>query len=177
MTSASEPPAAWEQAALLMQPALIRLLDHLRKHLERSPWQGNYHYETVEVWPTGTSPEEQAEVNQLHQRLDQASPTESVDLEQDLAKLAEPQMLYLLQLNHGNVQQQINLWELCYQVCFADYTPTLERSQIADFPLDEIQVDATLWDADAEIDWERLDHKVGSIVDQLFAHLATQVDQ
>lgn len=38
---------AWQQAELLMQPALIRLLDNLRKKLEESVWQGTY--EEVQV--------------------------------------------------------------------------------------------------------------------------------
>lgn len=159
-----------------MQPALIRLLDHLRKHLERAPWQGNYHYETVEVWPVGTSLEEQAQVNQLHQQLDTAAPAAMAAIEQDLADLAQPQMLYLLHLHHGHCQRQINLWELCYQICFADYEPVLERSHIADFPLDQIEVDPTLFDAEAEIDWDQLDHKVGRIVNHLFAQLATAIE-
>jgi hypothetical protein len=33
---------AWQQAELLMQPAYIRILDHIRKQLEQSPWKGTY---------------------------------------------------------------------------------------------------------------------------------------
>jgi len=33
---------AWQQAELLMQPCLIRLLDNIRKYLEDSPWEGTY---------------------------------------------------------------------------------------------------------------------------------------
>lgn len=33
---------AWQQAELLMQPSLIRLLDNIRKYLESSPWTGTY---------------------------------------------------------------------------------------------------------------------------------------
>ncbi|MFN5514199.1 MAG: hypothetical protein ACK5CA_05470 [Cyanobacteriota bacterium] len=32
----------WRRAELLLQPALIRLVDHLRQILETSPWQGRY---------------------------------------------------------------------------------------------------------------------------------------
>jgi hypothetical protein len=34
--------AAWQQAEILMQPALIRLIDNIRKQLEESVWQGTY---------------------------------------------------------------------------------------------------------------------------------------
>lgn len=33
---------AWEQAELLMQPALLRLVDTLRKEIENSVWQATY---------------------------------------------------------------------------------------------------------------------------------------
>lgn len=33
---------AWEQAELLMQPALLRLVDNLRKEIENSVWQATY---------------------------------------------------------------------------------------------------------------------------------------
>ncbi len=33
---------AWQQAELLMQPCLIRLLDNLRKYLETSSWSATY---------------------------------------------------------------------------------------------------------------------------------------
>ena len=35
-------PLAWEQAQLLMQPALIRVLDNIRKQLDASTWKGSY---------------------------------------------------------------------------------------------------------------------------------------
>ncbi len=33
---------AWEQANLLMQPALIRIIDNIRKQLDESVWKGTY---------------------------------------------------------------------------------------------------------------------------------------
>jgi len=34
---------AWQQAELLMQPAFIRIVDNVRKLLEKSSWKGTYH--------------------------------------------------------------------------------------------------------------------------------------
>ncbi len=34
--------ASWEQAQLLMQPSLIRVIDNLGKQLETSTWRGRY---------------------------------------------------------------------------------------------------------------------------------------
>lgn len=33
---------AWDKAQILMQPALIRILDNIRKQLEQSQWQGSF---------------------------------------------------------------------------------------------------------------------------------------
>ncbi|MGE5656483.1 MAG: hypothetical protein ACM37W_07700 [Actinomycetota bacterium] len=33
---------AWQQAELLMQPAMIRVIDNIRKQLEQSAWTGTY---------------------------------------------------------------------------------------------------------------------------------------
>lgn len=33
---------SWQQAELLMQPALLRVIDNIRKQLEDSTWQGSY---------------------------------------------------------------------------------------------------------------------------------------
>lgn len=34
---------AWQQAEILMQPTLIRVVDHLRQKLEDSVWKGTYY--------------------------------------------------------------------------------------------------------------------------------------
>lgn len=158
-----------QQAALLLQPALIRLIDQLRKHLERSPWQGDY--ETQEVWPAGTSPEVQSHVKALQQQLETAAPEQIQALNQALDPLPEPQLLYLLHLTHQEQHHQFNLWELCYQICFKNYTPCLEREIIANFPLDQIEIDSELFDSQGEVDWHRLDQKAEQVVAQAFTQL------
>jgi hypothetical protein len=125
----------WYAAAQLMQPALIRLLDQLRRSLETSPWQGTY--ETVEI-PCGE---------------------------------AEPQILYWLHLRQGDRQQRVNLWELCYQICFQQYTPELDYSGIHDFQVGEVQADLSLFDPAGEVDWHKLDRKAAQVVAALFAAL------
>jgi hypothetical protein len=138
--SSSPPQQPWQQVSELIQPALIRLLDQLRKQLETSPWQGRY--ETVELWPEGVDPA--------------ATP---------------PQVLYLLHLTQGEKQIRVNLWELCFQICFCDYTPCLEQSGITDFQVGEVTTDSSLFTADGEIDWHRLDQKAQQGVAQVFREL------
>jgi hypothetical protein len=133
----------WRLASLLMQPALIRLFDQIRKQLEESDWQGSY--ETKELWPAG------------------ADPTTS-----------EPQVLYLLYLRRGEQTVRVNVWELCYQICFVDYAPNLEREDIADFQVGEVVADASLLEEDGEVDWNKLDRKAQQVVAQMLKDCAAQ---
>jgi hypothetical protein len=126
----------WRLASLLIQPALIRLFDQIRKQLEESDWQGSY--ETKEIWPAGVDP-----------------------------STTEPQVLYLLYLSRGQEKVRINVWELCYQICFIDYAPTLDREDIADFQVGEVVADASLIAADGEVDWNKLDRKAQQVVTQM----------
>ncbi len=133
----------WQLTGLLMQPALIRLFDQIRKQLEDSDWKGTY--ETRELWPQGIDP-----------------------------STTEPQVLYLLYLSHGEQKVCVNVWELCYQICFVDYTPCLSREDIADFQVGEVVADASLLEADGEVDWNKLDRKAQQVVAQMLAGCAAK---
>lgn len=142
----------WYLAAQLVQPALIRLVDQLRQQLADSAWKSSY--ETVEVWPENP-PEHQ-------------DPTES-----------EPQILYWLYLTPKDPPSQtepiaINLWELCYQICFETYTPVLDRPTIQDFQLGDVVADRTLFDDDGEVDWNGLDAKAATVVQQMINGLQAE---
>ncbi|WP_017663250.1 hypothetical protein [Baaleninema simplex] len=111
---------AWHQAQALMQPALIRILDNLRKLLERSSWKGTYHETQV------------------------------------------PIPGYQLRLERNGSEKTIDIWELCYRVCFLDYQPTHTPSETQ-----EVEIDTSLFDGN-EIDWERLDEKAKAIARGVF---------
>ncbi|MFM7370032.1 MAG: hypothetical protein ACKO2Z_20035, partial [Sphaerospermopsis kisseleviana] len=64
----------WQQAEILMQPAFIRVVDNIRKHLDTSSWKGTYH--DVLIWPPGTTDETKAMVTQLLQDMETATPEE-----------------------------------------------------------------------------------------------------
>lgn len=149
-----------QQVELLMQPAFIRLIDNIRKQLEQSPWQGSY--QTIENWPEGTTPEIQARVSQLQQQLDRATPAQSVELTQALAELPQPEIIYQLSLKNQEHQFEVNIWDLCYQICFCDFPAIAE---------DNNQVDASLIDVDGEVDWHRLDLKTRQLVEEVFHNL------
>lgn len=115
---------AWQQAELLMQPCLIRLLDNIRKYLEDSPWEGTY--ENVQ----------------------------------------QPIPGYHLSLKHGQNEVSFDLWELCYQICFMNYTPTHAEAETK-----EIEIDTSLIDEDGEVNWTQLEIKAKKLVQDMFYSL------
>lgn len=115
---------AWQQAELLMQPALIRVLDNIRKRLETSPWKGSY--ETLQT----------------------------------------PHPRYLLKLEHEGREMSVDIWDLCYQICFRDYQPAHAEAETR-----EVEIDTDLIDEAGDVDWVRLDRKTRDIIEDLFANL------
>lgn len=115
---------AWQQAEILMQPALIRVLDNIRKQLEDSSWEGTY--EDVQTPFPG----------------------------------------YLLCLKQGEAEQKFNVWELCFEICFQNYSPTHAATESLD-----VEIDSSLIDEEGEVDWNRLDEKAKELVYEIFANL------
>ncbi len=111
----------WQQAELLMQPAFIRIVDHIRQNLESSVWKESYQ------------------------------------------EVTEPIPQYLLCLKHENHQVEVDLWGLCYEICFHNYKAT-DGEQ-------EVEIDRSLIDAKGEIDWQNLDQKTGGLVAAIFNNL------
>lgn len=119
---------AWEQAQILMQPALIRVIDNIRKELEHSSWTGTY---------------------------------------QDIQN-PFPGYQLCLTLNHHSIT--VNMWDLCFQICFIDYPLSLTNEQTIDNS-QEVEIDTTLIDEIGEVDWHSLETKTQHIVKQVFANL------
>jgi hypothetical protein len=117
---------AWQQAEILMQPALIRLLDNIRNRLDKSIWQGTYQ------------------------------------------EISTPIPGYQLCLKYEGEQRYIDIWELCYQVCFINYQPTHGEMESM-----EVDIDTSLINEMGEVDWNRLDTKSRLIVEDFFANLPT----
>ncbi|WP_159783039.1 hypothetical protein [Sodalinema gerasimenkoae] len=114
---------AWQQAQLLMQPALIRVVDNIRKRLEQTSWKATYQETQVPV----------------------------------------PGYQLLLEL--GDRQKTLDIWELCYRVCFRDYIPTESPEQAC-----EVDIDTSLID-EGDVDWERLDEKARTVTHLVLADL------
>jgi hypothetical protein len=157
---------AWEQAELLMQPVFIRVIDNIRKQLEQTTWQGTY--QDTPIWPEGVSEEIKARVAQLQEQLATATPNEAEEIEEQLARLPSPVPSYVLCLKKGDRQITVDLWQLCYQICFRNYSPILNA-------LDQdmiVEVDTSLIDDSGEVDWLRLDEKAKQLIEQIFNSLS-----
>lgn len=153
---------SWQQAERLMQPAFIRLVDNIRKHLEHSAWHGTY--TEVLHWPEGTPEETKATVVQLSQQLETATAEQSAAIHETLARLPQPCPGYQLRLEQQEHRVSVDLWELCYQICFREYNPSQPGSQA-------VEIDTSLIDARGEVNWDRLDQKANQFVAQVFSNL------
>lgn len=120
---------AWEQAQILMQPAMLRVVDNIRKELESSDWKGSYKEVTV------------------------------------------PIPGYHLCLTSGDRQIEIDVWELCYKVCFEQYEPIQHIFSHEDETAYPVDIDTRLIDDFGEIDWQLLESKAQLSVRNVFSTL------
>jgi hypothetical protein len=116
--------AAWQQAELLMQPALIRIVDQVGKQVEETNWKATY------------------------------------------KDVQDPIPGYELCLEGNGTSVCVDVWDLCFQVCFRDYTPTHAELESL-----EVDIDTTLIDETGDVDWQSIDTKAQRLVAQVFASL------
>jgi hypothetical protein len=121
---------AWEQAQLLMQPAMLRVVDNIRKELEESDWQGDY------------------------------------------KEVVEPIPGYHLCLTKQDKAIEIDIWQLCYQVCFQNYYPLRQHIFSNDEERTyEVEIDTRLFDENGELDWHSIEAKAQQSVREVFNSL------
>jgi len=81
-------------------------------------------------------------------------------------ELDAPYPNYLLCLTYKNQSVTVDIWELCFQVCFSDYPNS-------DSP--EVDIDTSLLDEEGMVDWHSLESKTQNLVKRLFANLPTDI--
>lgn len=158
--------ADWNRAEQLMQPALIRTIDNIRKALERTQWKGRY--EEVPAFPPGTPEETQTRVRLLQQQLASAPPDRAAEIDRALEELPQPYPGYFFHLERGTKSLTVDLWELCYRVCFRNFQA---QSAIQQGESVLVEVDGDLFDETGDVDWTRLDEKSQQVVEAVFARL------
>ncbi|QQE64118.1 hypothetical protein GFS31_07960 [Leptolyngbya sp. BL0902] len=137
----------------LMQPCLIRIIDNLRKATENLDWQ--IEYTQAQHWPEGTTEAQRQQVAELAAQLDQADADTVPQIEQALCQLPTPTPIYHLRLTQGERVATLDVWELCFRLCFVDYEPG-----------QPVTVDESLVEADGEVDWITLDEKAKALITQ-----------
>lgn len=81
-------------------------------------------------------------------------------------EIQQPYPGYELDLECGDRKETIDIWELCYQICFQNYQPTHAPQESY-----EVDIDTTLFDENGEVDWIRLDAKAQEIIKEIFDNL------
>ncbi|MEM9152009.1 MAG: hypothetical protein AAGB19_16355 [Cyanobacteria bacterium P01_F01_bin.3] len=159
-------PLARAKADKLMQPALIRVIDNIRKQLDQSTWQGNYEEELI--WPEGTTPEQQQEYIALQKLLHGVPPEEHDRVSALMSALPQPSPLYTLRLTREHFEDHtVDIWALCYRVCaLTSYPENEEAAQEI-----TLEADDNLFDELGEVDWLKLDEKTKGLIEGIFADL------
>lgn len=85
--------------------------------------------------------------------------TEISNWESNYEEISEPFPGYLLCLKKENNLLKFNVWELCFQICFLNYT--LDEEQI-------VEIDPKLLDETGEIDWHSLETKTQKLIKKIF---------
>ena len=146
----------------LMQPALIRVIDNIRKQLDITDWQGKYEEELI--WPKGTTPAQQQEYTDLQKLLHGVPPEEHDRVANLMSQLPQPSPLYTLRLTKANYPDQtVDIWVMCYQVC--------ALNDVAPDGTSVIDADSSLFDEAGEVDWQQLDDKTKALVENIFQSL------
>ncbi len=88
-------------------------------------------------------------------------------------EITEPIPGYILCLNKGKRKVKIDIWELCYQVCFQDYYFSPEHHIFSDSDKSscEVDIDNRLLDETGDIDWQLIEAKAQQVVRDVFENL------
>lgn len=170
---------SWQQAEMLMQPAFIRVVDTIRKYLDQSSWEG--HYRQTITWAEDVPETVREQVLALEAQLQTAAPEQHEHIHQTLAQLPNPLTSYWLCLCQNGQEIQLDLWELCYQICFQDYRSNASgdstdcqegpQSGQQNSMKNTVKIDVSLITDEGEVDWLRLDAKTRQVIDRVFSTL------
>jgi len=78
-------------------------------------------------------------------------------------EIEQPYPGYQLLLTKEEDVVNIDIWQLCFQVCFLNYHEKQKEDYIA--------IDTSLISENGEINWEELDKKTKTIIQEIFASL------
>jgi hypothetical protein len=76
---------------------------------------------------------------------------------------------YELCLSHQDHSIIVDIWQLCYQVCFINYSSPTDSLATNSSQL--VAIDTSLIGENGEVDWHRLDSKAEQLVKNVFINL------
>ncbi|MGF1479559.1 MAG: hypothetical protein ACFB4I_08715 [Cyanophyceae cyanobacterium] len=85
-------------------------------------------------------------------------------------KIDTPYPGYQLSLSFRERSVQINIWDLCFQVCFLHYDPEQTHTSRAEETQD-VEIDTSLFDETGDVDWQRLETKTQQLINSIFSKL------
>ena len=91
---------------------------------------------------------------------------ENSEWDGEYEEIQEPYPGYVLHLKWDELAEDINLWDLCYQVCFVKYP-----SESVDGDSCEVDIDTNLFEASGAVDWQKLENKTQMLIREIFAAL------
>ena len=83
-------------------------------------------------------------------------------------EIQEPYPGYQLSLTREGSSLTVDIWDLCFQICFSNYYPTEE---IPDSTTQEVEIDVSLFDETGDVDWQKLEKKTQALVNKIFDNL------
>ncbi|NJN23499.1 MAG: hypothetical protein HC810_02680 [Acaryochloridaceae cyanobacterium RL_2_7] len=89
-----------QKLAMLMQPALIRLIDQLRQQLTAASLK--WTYETTELWPNDVPQTLRQQYQEMTEALEIANDDDADKIYAVLETLPQPVPLYRLEIEQGN---------------------------------------------------------------------------
>jgi hypothetical protein len=85
--------------------------------------------------------------------------TEISNWQSSYEEITEPFPGYLLCLKKEKTIKKINVWDICFQVCFVDYKHQEDET---------VKIDLNLVDEKGELNWHNLEEKTQQIVKNIF---------
>ncbi|MEA5510961.1 hypothetical protein VB715_14400 [Crocosphaera sp. UHCC 0190] len=78
---------------------------------------------------------------------------------------------YQLLLTYQEHSVKIDIWDICFQVCFLDYESSLDQEEQSLKIKENVQIDTNLIKESGEVSWEKLEAKTKSLINDIFENL------
>ena len=82
--------------------------------------------------------------------------------------IQDPYPGYILRLKKEEAETIINIWDLCYQVCFVNYPTDAVTGDSC-----EVDIDGTLFEPSGAVDWQKLEDKTQRLIQHIFDNLSS----